>query len=171
MKYMHIHCPITLLIRISKRTVKKTSDELKVNRATTKEKNAVDSRQSAVKLFGKTKHMKTPSPLPITTNDISEATHKRTSINLPSNSSTSIDSDSMKQKRNSKHRSFVESYNVSKEYSIQKSNNPPSRKPSNRNKSPAKSKLVLENVRKMIKDQHVQQQHFNHNQQKESVRL
>ena len=170
MKYIYIDYKHST-DRISQRTVKKISDELKVNGETMKEKNSADSRQPAAKLFGKSKQIKTPSPLPITTNDISEATHKKTSVNLPSSSSSSTDSDSLKQKRNSKHRSFVESYNVSREQSIQKTHDPPSRKPSNRNKSPAKSKLVLENVRKMIKDQNVQQQHFNHSQQKESVRL
>lgn len=162
MQYMCIDWKKSTLYRISK---------VKMNRETTKEKNSSDSRQPAAKLFSKSKKMDTPSPLPITTNDISEGTHKKQSMNPPSSSSSSINSDSLKQKRNSKHRSFVESYNISKETSVHKSNDPPSRKPSNGKKSPAKSKLVLENVRKMIKDQNIQQQHFTHSQQKESVRL
>ena len=46
-------------------------------------------------------------------------------------------------------------------------------KPAKRNeiKSSGKSKQVLQNVRKMIKDQNVHEQHFNDTRQRESVRL
>lgn len=60
----------------------------------------------------------------------------------------------------SKHASRVDSYDVSKEHSAPKTNVRERKKPA------AKSKVVLENVRKMIEDQHVQQQ-----RQKESARL
>ena len=120
---------------------------------TTMEKNSSDARAPASKLFRKSKQMKTPSPLPMTIND----TPKKARVSPPSSCSSSTKSDLSKQKKRSKDRSHVDSYNVSRATSTQKRNDIQPRKRSNG------SKLVLENVRKMIKDQNLQQ--------KESARL
>ena len=104
--------------------------------------------------------MHTPSPLPMTTCE----TPKKSRRKPPTSCSSSTNSDSPKQKKRSKDRSFVESYNVSRGTLTQtRTGGTQARKRSNETKSPAKSKLVLENVRKMIKDQN--------SQQKESARL
>jgi hypothetical protein len=163
--------------RISKATMKKKSDDTKMNygtqKKTMKEKNSSDFRAPASKLFRKSKRMKTPSPLPMTIGDVSKETHDKTRLNKALSCSSSTNSDLPKQKKRSKDRSYVESYDGSRETSIQKRIGTQPRKPSNGSKSPAKSKLVLENVRKMIKDQNIQQQqqHLNHSQGKESARL
>jgi hypothetical protein len=96
----------------------------------------------------------------MTTNDIIEDKHNSLSS---WSSSTSSDLKS-KKKKNSKHRSSVETYDISKESASQKKN-------ISQVKPSGKSKLVLENVRKMMKDQNIQQQHFNNTRQKESARL
>ena len=92
-----------------------------------------------------------------------------------------------------KHRSCVENFFLGKEHARQTTLSPPARtKPislnliddhnKNRNSSlhynkrdeikpTAKSKQVLQNVRKMIKDRSIQEQHFNDTRQRESVRL
>jgi hypothetical protein len=84
-----------------------------------------------------------------------------------------------------KHRSCVESFYLGREHVRQTSLPPPSqiqaslpklkeeRNTNKRNeiKSPAKSKQVLQNVRNMMKDQNIQEQHFNDTQKRESVRL
>ncbi|CAF1143429.1 unnamed protein product [Adineta ricciae] len=83
-----------------------------------------------------------------------------------------------------KHRSCVESFYLGREH-VRASSSPSQTKASsravkeerskadrrNQMKSPGKSKQVLQNVRKMIKDQSIQEQHFNDTQQRESVRL
>jgi hypothetical protein len=84
-----------------------------------------------------------------------------------------------------KHRSCVESFYLGREH-VRQSSSPSTTKASlpkikeefNKNqnkrtevKPTAKSKQVLQNVRKMIKDQSIQDQHFNDTRQKESVRL
>lgn len=74
---------------------------------------------------------------------------------------SSTESDLNKQKKYLEYRLQVEQKKI-----IAQTN-----KISNDIKTSGKSKLVLENVRKMIKDQNIQQQHLNHTQQKESVRL
>jgi hypothetical protein len=93
-----------------------------------------------------------------------------------------------------KHRSCVDSFYLGKDY-VRPSLSPPRTKTSltkikeeyNKNKTSeqqkkqqtklneikpsAKSKQVLQNVRKMIKDQSIQEQHFKGTRQRESVRL
>jgi len=91
-----------------------------------------------------------------------------------------------------KHRSCVESFYLGREH-VRPPLSPPQTKTSlpkikeeyNKNKSlqqqqpnkrddmkpPVKSKQVLQNVRKMIKDQSIQDQHFNDARRRESVRL
>ncbi|CAF1230492.1 unnamed protein product [Adineta steineri] len=100
----------------------------------------------------KSKQVKTPSPLPKTINDIQEENHDKTITHT----TLSIDSDSNQHKKNSKHQSCNEIYDLSKE----------NKKTSNDIKSSAKSKVILENVRKMIQDQQC-----NSTRQKESARL
>jgi hypothetical protein len=138
---------------------KKSEINYGTQKQTMKEKNSSDSRTPASKLFRKSKPLKTPSPLPGIIGDIP----KKTRDHKASSWSSSTNSDLPKQKKRSKDRSYVESYDVSRGTSTQKRNGTQPRKRSNGSKSPAKSKLVLENVRKMIKDQN--------SQQKESVRL
>jgi hypothetical protein len=138
---------------------KKSEINYGTQKQTMKEKNSSDSRTPASKLFRKSKQLKTPSPLPGIIGDIP----KKTRVHKASSCSSSTNSDLPKQKKRSKDRSYVESYDVSRGTSTQKRNGTQPRKRSNGSKSPAKSKLVLENVRKMIKDQN--------SQQKESVRL
>ncbi len=149
--------------RISKATIKKSSNDT-TRKPTIKEN---DSPPTVSKLFQKSKQLKIPSPLLMTISDLPN----KTAINTSSSWSSSSNSDSPKHKKPSKHRSYVDSYDISKGNSTLKTNRSQPRKISNDVKSPAKSKLVLENVRKMIKDQNIQQQNFNHNQQKESARL
>jgi hypothetical protein len=146
---------------------KKSENNYGTQKQTIKEKNSSDCRTPTSKLFRKSKHMQTPSPLPMTTSEIPKKTRGKPA----SSCSSSTNSDLPKQKKRSKDRSFVESYNVSKGTLTQKRNGTQARNRSNETKSPAKSKLVLENVRKMIQDQNIQQQHFNHSQQRESARL
>jgi hypothetical protein len=97
----------------------------------------------------------------MTINDISEENHHSSS----SWSSSSNSDLKQKTKKNSKHRSFVETYDINKKNISQ------SKKTSNDIKPSGKSKLVLENVRKMIKDQNIQHQQFDDTRQKESARL
>ncbi|CAF2677237.1 unnamed protein product [Rotaria sp. Silwood2] len=88
-----------------------------------------------------------------------------------------------------KHKSCVESFSLDKEHPRQTStslrtntsllkikDNKTNSSPSQQNKRndikpSAKSKQVLQNVRKMINDQSIQEQHFNDTRQRESVRL
>jgi len=151
-----------ILSRISKVTIKKKAANTEINckkylssKQTIKEN---DFRISLSNLFHKSKQLKTPSPLLITFSDIPQDIYDNTIMNTSSSWSSSTNSDSTEYKKNSKHRSCIESYDLRKENIAQKNNIFPSKKLSNEIKSSAKSKLVLENVRKMIKDQNSQQQ-------------
>ncbi|CAF0718519.1 unnamed protein product [Adineta steineri] len=87
-------------------------------------------------------------------------------------------SNSTNRNDDNKHRSCVESFYLGREH-VRQSTSPPSlsqtkiQEESNKNKRnvSAKSKQVLQNVRKMMKDQTIQEQHFNDTRQRESVRL
>jgi hypothetical protein len=82
-----------------------------------------------------------------------------------------------------KHRSCVESFYLGREHvpqssgtklslaKIKEENKTSQQTKRNDIKPTGKSKQVLQNVRKMIKDQSIQEQHFNDTRQKESVRL
>lgn len=88
--------------------------------------------------------MKTPSPLPTV---IDDKPTDRLSLEV----SISTDSDSTEQIKHSKHRSCADSYDINKE-TLRKKNTCRRQKPT------GKSKVVLENVKKMIQDQNAQQQ-------------
>ncbi|CAF1241705.1 unnamed protein product [Adineta steineri] len=117
----------------------------------TKSKGTIKNNSTQSSL--KSKQVKTPPPSSITINDIQEENHDKTATHT----TLSIDSGSNQHKKNSKHQSCNESYDLSKENK---------KKPSNDIKSSAKSKVILDNVRKMIQDQQC-----NSTRQRESARL
>ncbi len=120
------------------------------------EKKSTHSRLSLEKIFHKSNQLKTPSPVA----DIPEVKHDKTIVNTSSSWSLSTNSESNRHKKSSKHRSHVESDDLNT-----------SQKTSGNIKSSAKSKLVLENVKKMINDQNIHQQRYHDTGQKESARL
>ncbi len=126
------------------------------------EKKSTHSRISLGNIFHKSNQLKTPSPVA----DIPEVKHDKTIVNTASSWSLSTNGESNRHKKSSKHRSHVESYDLS-----QKTNISQHKKTSDNIKSSAKSKLVLENVKKMINDQNIHQQHYHDTRQKESARL
>jgi len=157
-------------------TIRKKINETKTNScAIEQEKKSIDSRKSK-------QQQRTPSPVLKTISDIPEEDHVKTrdsstssSSSSSSSTSTSTNTEQRKMKKNkrkkSKHRSSTNSYDISKEYPASKRSVLPPKTKITDKKSTAKSKLVLENVRKMMKDQNIQDQHFNKTQQKESARL
>ncbi|CAF0806621.1 unnamed protein product [Adineta ricciae] len=129
----------------SKATLKKNADDQSKEKEATVKNQSVRSRTSLSKLFIKPKQMRTPSPLPTIVDD---KPADRSSLEV----SISTDSDSTEQIKHSKHRSCADSYDISKEETLQKQNTCRRQKPT------GKSKVILENVRKMIQDQNAQQQ-------------
>jgi len=164
-----------------------------------KPKETTPSRSPFEKLFHRKKKSKTPSPSPSSIDDIPEEennhdhdndddgdTDSISSTSSSSSSSTASDWSSTtsypdsqsseksdedlalppNQLREVKHRSCIGNF------SFDKNNHSSSEQQQQQSKrSSAKSKQVLQNVRNMMKDQSVQDQHFNDTRQRESVRL
>ncbi|CAF0799480.1 unnamed protein product [Rotaria sp. Silwood1] len=150
-----------------KETVKSKSDNVEsqcethvsdqqTKTTSTKDNNTSYSQISLLKFFHKSKQLKTPSPLPMTIDDISEDNYDKTINNTLSSWSSSTNSDSNQHTSRSKHRSFTESYDVNEQSASQTKNMSPTKKISNDVKSLDKNKLVLVNVRKLIKNQNME---------------
>jgi hypothetical protein len=145
-----------LFYRISKTTNIEINYKTQLSvKPTMKENNSADFRIPVSKLFPKSKQLNTTSPLPITAKNIPE----KTASNTVSGWSSSTNSDT----HGCEARSWADNFNLSEETTVEKNNISQYKKLSNVIKPSAKSKLVLENVRKMIKEQNIQQ--------KESIRL
>ncbi|CAF1022772.1 unnamed protein product [Rotaria sordida] len=150
-----------------KETVKSKSDnieshcEIHLSDQPTKTKSIKNndssySQISLSKFFHRSEKLKTPSPLPLTIDNISEDNYDKTINNTLSSWSSSTNSNSNQYKTYSKHRSWIESYDLNEQNILQKKNMSQTKKISNDMKSLDNNKLFLVNVRKDIKDQNIQ---------------
>ena len=142
---VELHCETELFDHATK------TDTMKENRSSY-------SQSVFDKIFHRSKQSKTSTALPLTVNDISEDDLNKMIINLSSSCSSSANVDSNQYEKHSKHRSYTENYDLRKDRMLQIRNVSQFKNISDEMKPPAKSKLVLENIKKMIKNQNIQQQ-------------
>lgn len=154
--------------RITKQTIKNNSYDTdrygKINLSTQKAKTQInkDTKSSAVRaslsgIFQISKEHKIPSPIPLTIDYSSDENYDETTGSTSSDWSTSTTSYSNSNTKRSKHRSYTETYDLTKQNMSHKKHAVQSKPKINDIQLLDKSKSMSKSVRKTIKDQNIQQ--------------